>query len=163
MRAAQLFKPCPADGETFSGTTTFQVSCVEHALSTTTSHYDSKQIIESIRADKLFRLREPIVKIRKTFANVLESTGGDRRAAKKVVADAKKRLPGVMWSGNFRERSAEKLLEHSGLICADLDELGERLADDRSLKQLRHTLETHPRLCQNRVNPEDYEPIIAYS
>jgi hypothetical protein len=59
--------------------------------------------------DKLFRSREPILKIRNTFANVIESSGGDRKAAKKAVAEAKKRLPGVMWSGSFRERTAEKL------------------------------------------------------
>jgi hypothetical protein len=109
MTAAQLLRPCPTSGEAVSGTTSVLVSCVEHALSTTTSHYDPKQIIDSIRVDKLFRSREPILKIRNTFANVIESSGGDRKAAKKAVAEAKKRLPGVMWSGSFRERTAEKL------------------------------------------------------
>jgi hypothetical protein len=132
MTAAQLLKkPCPAPGEAISGTNGILVSGVEHALSTATSHYDPKQIIESIRADKLFFLRDPILKIRSTFANVVVSSSGDRKSAKKAVADAKKRLPGVMWSGSFRERSAEKLLEHSGLLCADLDELAERLPDVR--------------------------------
>jgi AAA domain/VirE N-terminal domain len=131
MTAAQLLKPCPTSGEGVSGTNGLLVSCVDHALSTATSHYDPRQIIESIRADKLFCLREPILKIRNTFANALESSGGDRKPAKKAIADAKKRLPGVMWSGTFRERSAEKLLEHSGLLCADLDELGGRLPDIR--------------------------------
>src|SRR4051794_31505716 len=91
------------------------VSCVEHALSTATSHCDPKQIVESIRTDNPFHLREAIEKIRKTFAQIMESSGNDRKAAKKALADAKKPLPGVMWSGSFRERSAEKLLEHSGL------------------------------------------------
>jgi putative DNA primase/helicase len=107
------------------------VSCVTSAKDTATRHYDPKEIIESIRADKHFTLGEPIQKIRNTFANILESSSGDRKTAKKAIADAKKRLPGVMWSGSFRERSVEKLLEHSGLLCADLDELGNRLPDVR--------------------------------
>jgi hypothetical protein len=134
MTVAQLLKPCPAEGEGVSGTNGVLVSCVEHALSTATSHYDPKQIIESIRADKLFCLREPILKIRNTFANVVESSGGHRKAAKKAVADAKKRLPGVMWSGTFRSRrtsDSDRLLQHSGLLCADLDELGDRIGDVR--------------------------------
>lgn len=131
MTAAQLPKPCPASGDGVSGATGILVSCVAHALSTTTSHYDPKQIIESIRADKLFCLRESVLKIRNIFANVVESSSGDRKAAKKAIADAKKRLPGVMWSGSFRKRGAEELLEHSRLLCADLDELGQRLPDVR--------------------------------
>ncbi len=39
------------------------VSCVQTARDTATQHYDPKEIIESIRADKHFKLREPIQKI----------------------------------------------------------------------------------------------------
>ncbi len=40
-----------------------------------------------------------------------------------------------MWSGSFRNRNApvpEKLVEHSGLLCADLDELGNGIAEARA-------------------------------
>src|SRR4030095_8758535 len=36
-----------------------------------------------------------------------------------------------MWSGSFHQRTAEELLEHSGLLCADLDELGDQLLEVR--------------------------------
>jgi len=51
--------------------------------------YDAKEIIESIRADKRFLLRGPILKIRTAFANVMASTGGDQKAAKQAVAEDK--------------------------------------------------------------------------
>ena len=65
------------------------------------------------------------------FTNLMSSAGGDRNAAKKAVVEAKKRLPDVMWSGSFHQRTAEELLEHSGLLCADLDELGDQLLEVR--------------------------------
>lgn len=37
----------------------------------------------------------------------------------------KKRLPSICFSGRFSERNSESLLEHSGLICLDIDELKE--------------------------------------
>ncbi len=110
------------------------VSCVTSARDTATQHYDAKEIIESIRADKRFLLRGPILKIRKAFADVMASTGGDRKAAKQAVAEHKKRLPGAMWSGSFRSRRSndpDRLLQHSGLLCADLDELGDRITEVR--------------------------------
>src|SRR5437870_2781614 len=70
-------------------------------------------------------------KIRRVFAEVLAQTGGDRKAAKEAVSSDKKGLRGVLWSGRFnsRERPAnETLIAHSGLLCADLHELGERIA-----------------------------------
>ena len=38
----------------------------------------------------------------------------------------KKRLPSICFSGRFSQRKAEYLLEHSGLICLDIDELKEK-------------------------------------
>jgi hypothetical protein len=37
-----------------------------------------------------------------------------------------------MWSGSFRSRKKNALDQHSGLLCADLDELGDQLAEVRS-------------------------------
>ena len=34
-----------------------------------------------------------------------------------------------MWSGRFSYRASDKLLEHSGLLCADLDDLGAGIAE----------------------------------
>src|SRR2546427_809630 len=68
------------------------------------------------------------------LGRVLAETG-DLKTAKDSVAPLKKTLPGVMWSGRFSSRekpAVEKLLAHSGLLCADLDDLGDRLADVRA-------------------------------
>jgi P4 family phage/plasmid primase-like protien len=108
------------------------VSCVKSAKDTETQDYDAKEIIESIRADKHFKLCKPIANIRSTFWSVLATSGNNRKAAKEAVATKKKGLPGVLWSGRFRSRKKDDLDQHSGLLCADLDELGDQLADVRS-------------------------------
>lgn len=107
------------------------VSCVKSATDTATQDYDAKEIIESIRADKHFKLRQSIESIRHVFESVIASTG-DRKAAKQAIDENKKRLPGVLWSGRFRSRKNNALDQHSGLLCADLDELGDQLAEVRS-------------------------------
>ena len=115
------------------------VSCVKNARDTNTKDYDAKEIIESIRTEKHFKLREPVEKIRQRFGSVMASTGNDRKAAKEAVAQAKRMLPGVLWSGRFRNRKRsdpDKLSQHSGLLCADLDELGERVAGHSEQKAI---------------------------
>jgi hypothetical protein len=42
---------------------------------------------------------------------------------KDAKGDIKKRLPSICFSGRFSERKASSLLEHSGLICLDIDDL----------------------------------------
>ena len=108
------------------------VSCVQNAKDTATQHHDPKEIIASIRADQSFDLRVPVEKIRRTFDSVMASSNDDRKAAKQAVDGNKKRLPGVMWSGTFSRRKQDALLQHSGLLCADLDGLGERMVDVRT-------------------------------
>jgi hypothetical protein len=56
---------------------------------------------------------------------------GNKAAAKLAIDALKKQLPGVLWSGQFLHRANEKLISHSGLLCADLDALGERLPESR--------------------------------
>ena len=51
------------------------------------------------------------------------------------MAAEKKKLPGILWSGLFSRRASEGLTEHSGLLCADLDDLGENLQDVRAKLQ----------------------------
>lgn len=62
------------------------------------------------------------------------------RSGKEGVSELKKQLPGVLTSGKFEHRSVSGLVAHSGLICADLDDLGARahdlrrqFADDKSV------------------------------
>lgn len=106
------------------------VSMVADALSTETRDADAAENIQSIRSCKW---RSPVEKIRAKFARVLADTG-DLKQAKRAVDPAKKKLPGILWSGCFSSRekpAAEKLVTHSGLLCADLDNLGDKLADVR--------------------------------
>lgn len=111
------------------------VSVVEHATATATRDANTKELLDQIRCGK-WRLR--IERIRRVFAEALVQSGGDRKAAKEAVSADKKKLRGVMWSGRFssRERPAnEKLIAHSGLLCGDLDDLGERVAEVRTKLQ----------------------------
>jgi hypothetical protein len=53
------------------------------------------------------------------------------------VAGLKEALPGVLWSGQFETRSAkvplkQKLVRHSGILCADLDDIADRIPEIRT-------------------------------
>jgi hypothetical protein len=125
------------------------VSMVADATATATGDREVAQIIERIRTGKW---RGPIENIRRTYADVLVKTG-DIKDAKLAVAPQKKRLPGVLWSGRFSSReepAGEKLLAHSGLLCADLDNLGKRLAEVRA------KLVTSPHLFALFASPKGY-------
>ncbi|HPY29950.1 MAG TPA: BT4734/BF3469 family protein [Verrucomicrobiota bacterium] len=50
-----------------------------------------------------------------------------RQATGEQREQLKKNLPAVMFSGRFSKRKAAALEAHSGLLCADLDNLGPRL------------------------------------
>jgi len=107
------------------------VSMVADATATATSDAEVASIVECIRTG---RWRGPIEKIRAEFSRVLQQTG-DLKETKRAVALIKKNLPAIMFSGRFssREKPADgKLLAHSGLWCADLDDLGESLAQVRT-------------------------------
>src|SRR5438477_11842240 len=107
---------------------TIYVSRVESATDTATTDCAAAEIIEQIRSDE--KLRERITRIRGNYWRIMDSTNGDRKAAKTAVAAQKKALQAVTWSGTFKRRRKDALLQHSGLLCADLDELGrEKLAE----------------------------------
>jgi phage/plasmid-associated DNA primase len=69
---------------------------------------------------------QQVERVRSVFAEA-EAAG---RSGKEAVGRLKLGLPGIMWSGLFTTRAAdvalsEKLTAHSGLLCADLDNLTE--------------------------------------
>jgi hypothetical protein len=72
--------------------------------------------------------QKEITAIRKEYRKVLKKTGSQAEA-KKAIAPLKKKLPAVMLSGEFVEREDKKLKQHSGMIVADFDSLGERLKE----------------------------------
>ena len=55
-------------------------------------------------------------------AAVRAATGNQR-------AELKRKLPAIIWSGTFSRRAASGLIHHSGLICADIDKVPDRLKE----------------------------------
>jgi hypothetical protein len=90
--------------------------------------------------------QKEITGIRKEYRKILKKTGSHTEA-KKAIAPLKKKLPAVMLSGEFVEREDKKLKQHSGLICADFDSLGDRL------KKTEATLWTSPHVVLVLVSP----------
>ena len=102
------------------------ISLVQNALDTQPRNISVEKVLEAIRTGGK-KVKGPIIQIRNRFEAELAITGGDRKAAKMDVDALKKRLPAVLWSGTFFERKNEKIVAHSGLLCADLDSLGDQL------------------------------------
>ena len=83
---------------------------------------------EPIEADAIIKgvisgaWRQEIGQIRDNF-NANYSDDHDGKAAKKAISGLKQKLPAVMWAGHFedRKKGGGKLLQHSGLLCLDLD------------------------------------------
>jgi hypothetical protein len=105
------------------------ISCVSDALSIETHDVSIDAVLEAIRTGGK-KLRSPIEAIRQIFQREL-AAHGDHAKAKLAVSDLKKQLPAAMWCGRFVRRANESLVDYSGLICADLDLLGERLGAAR--------------------------------
>jgi VirE N-terminal domain len=101
------------------------VSTVAPAFSTETRDYDVGTVIEAIRSGGK-KLRGQVEQIHKTLASELASHGDSKRA-KKAAGRLKMQLPAVLWSGTFTKRENDSLIQHSGLLCADLDSLNGEL------------------------------------
>jgi hypothetical protein len=98
-----------------------RVSTVTSALSTAPQDYDASTVIEAIRIGGK-KLRWQVEQIRDTLRREL-TTHGDLKRAKQAAGELKKQLPAVLWSGRFSKRANDALVQHSGLLCADLDSL----------------------------------------
>jgi hypothetical protein len=77
-------------------------------------------------------LKERITQIRNRYESERDITG-DVTKAKKSVSELKMELPGFMPSGTFSTRANNALVEYSGVLCADMDTLGEKLAGVREI------------------------------
>src|SRR5690349_3915037 len=111
------------------------ISMVEDAHSTACRDVSAAAVIEAIRAGKW---RVPVEIIRAAYSKAYEgalAAGGNTKAATKAAKEAvdalKKALPGVLFSGQFSVRNGDSLITHSGLLCADLDHLGDCLQSAR--------------------------------
>ena len=101
------------------------ISMVESATRTNTTDINARLVIANIR---LGTWRKPVGQVREMFNETRKRTG-DRKTAKQSVDRPKRNLAAIMWSGRFSRRANDAIIEHSGLLCADLDELAERLPD----------------------------------
>jgi hypothetical protein len=111
-----------------------KVSTVQSVTDTETRLFDVDDVIEAIRTGGK-KLKAQVTQIRNRFEAERDITG-DLKAAKQAIDSLKKELPGVTWSGTFTQRATNKLVQHSGLLCADLDNLnGELPAVREKLKQ----------------------------
>jgi hypothetical protein len=115
----------------------FDVSIVANARSTTTAKIRVGEALDHIRSGKY---RVEIENIRRTYSQAIH----DGQDAKSIVKPLKKDLPAILWSGQFSTRTKavplpQKLLQHSSLLCADLDDL----PDDR-LREARDKLRANP-------------------
>jgi Protein of unknown function (DUF3631)/VirE N-terminal domain len=103
------------------------VSTVTSALSKETRDYDAGKLVEVIRTGGK-DVRDQVRQLRWTLQREL-ATHGDQKRAKQATGEIK--LPAVLWSGRFSERKNDALVQHSGLLCADLDSLNGSLSDVR--------------------------------
>ena len=122
------------------------VSTVPCATDTQARDLDTDTVIEAIRSGGK-RLRGQIEQIRSRLEAELAIPGGDLKAAKKAIGEFKLKLPGVLWSGTFTKRENDALVQHSGLLCADLDGLNSSLAD------IRQKLKDSPNLWALFISP----------
>jgi putative DNA primase/helicase len=76
------------------------------------------------------KLRGQVESLRSTIQREL-TDHGDAKRAKQAASEQKKQLPAILWSGTFTRRANDALLQHSGLLCADLDGLNSSLPDVR--------------------------------
>ena len=95
------------------------VSVVNSSTDTKTFNVSIATIVDKIRSG---RFRSEIERIRTLVA------AGDESQAKSLKLD----LPGILWSGQFKNCKAADLIQHSGLIVADFDDLGDALQSVRS-------------------------------
>jgi len=105
------------------------ISTVTCAIDTQTRDYDASTVIEAVRTGGK-KLRGQVGQIRNRFEAELAITD-DLKKAKGAIDPLKKQLPAALWSGTFAKRANDALVQHSGLLCADLDGLNGSLADTR--------------------------------
>lgn len=98
------------------------VSRVADALNTRTENTDLAAVIADIKNGR--GIGSTIAEIRKGYAANLPQ---GKQVAKSAISSLKRGLPAVTFSGQFSARRADALVQHSGLIVADLDELGDNL------------------------------------
>lgn len=92
------------------------ISMISHGKDTDTTPVDLNQALADIGSN---RWAKEVARVREVY----EANGGGQ-TGKDAAAPLKLRLPGFLFSGTFKTRHDSQLIQHSGLICCDLDHLG---------------------------------------
>jgi len=85
-----------------------------------------------LRAIRDGAVKRQIEQIRNRFELERQVFPNDISKAKEAVSALKRALAAVLWSGLFSERNNAALLQHSGILCADLDGLNGDLHETRA-------------------------------
>ena len=101
------------------------VSMVKRCHQTETHPIELEEIWSIIKSGE-HDLKKRIVQMRNRYCVEKDITGSTDKA-KKEIADLKLELPGFLASGTFSKRDNNSLIKYSGVLCADLDSLGDRL------------------------------------
>jgi putative DNA primase/helicase len=107
------------------------VSMVQRCDQTETHPISFEEIWRVTRSGE-HGLKEKINLIRNRYEAEKDITGSPDKA-KKSIAKLKLQLPGFLPTGTFSKRENGALVEYSGLLCADMDTLGSRLAEIRQI------------------------------
>jgi len=99
--------------------TDFDISIITDGIDTSPKPFTFRRAMEEIKGPKF---AAKIKAIRNRFT---EAGGGE--GGKKKVSRLKLALPGYLFCGTFDHRNANNLKQKSGIICADLDLLGDEL------------------------------------
>ena len=111
------------------------ISMVKRCHQTDTVPITFEDVWQTIRTGD-HDLKKRIEQIRNRYEAERDITG-DPVKAKEAIAALKLELPGFLPSGTFSKRNNTALTEYSGILCADLDTLGDKLNGVReSLKTL---------------------------
>lgn len=118
-----------------NGAHDWTVSMVRAAHVTETTEASFREVMDEIASP---RWKGAIEAIRQAYAAGWKRGEGlepdkQTQAAKDAASEPKKKLPAVLFSGTFSRRAASALTISSGLICVDLDELGDRVEQVRDL------------------------------
>ena len=105
---------------------------VQNGTETNTDHVTVAAILADIRDG---RWQKPVAHVKTLYLSAFQAAKeqgnpNPYQTAKEVVHDIKKKLPGVLFSGEFSQRANEHIVNHSGLLCLDID----HLEDGTSLK-----------------------------
>jgi putative DNA primase/helicase len=110
------------------------ISMVHRCNETKTYPITFGEVVNTIRTGD-HGIREKILRIRSRFEKELALTG-DREKAKKAIGALKADLPGFLASGTFSKRDNASLVDYSGVLCVDLDTLGDRLTGLREVLKM---------------------------